>query len=174
MAYNPRAQTPFSPGTPMFDPRASAGQNISGMAQGRQPMSPASRPQYQMGRQALMGANRMRQQQQTRVPGAFQPPQGPAPFRQQFGGGMGQAPPPSRSLGGLEPAAQRRFPMATSFQRQGQEAQQMQQQQQQQQMQTQQQQPQMPQSPEQASQLGWSIGNAIRQLLDQMGTGGMA
>ena len=176
MAYDPRAQPQFSPGTPMFDPRASAGQNISGMAQGRAPMNPASRPQYQMGRQALMGANNMRQQRQTQVPGTFRPPQGPAPFRQQFGGGMGQAPPPSRSLGGLESAAQRRFPMATSFQRQGQEAHQMQQQRQMPQQQMQQQPQQMqqrgiPQDPQQASQLGWSIGSAIRQLLDQMGTG---
>jgi len=172
VAYDPRAQ--FSPGTPMYDPRASAGQNISGMAQGRAPMNPTSQPRYEMGRQAIQGANNMRQQRQTQVPGTFQVPSGPAPFRQEFGQASPQ--PPGMQTGQaqrFQQAVQRRFPMATSFQRQGQEARQMQQQRQAQQGQQMQRRG-IPQNPEQASQLGWSIGNAIRQLLDQMGTGGMA
>lgn len=101
---------------PVWDQRASLGQNVVGMAGGSQPMTPQDPRTFQQGRGALMGANRLRQQQQRNVPGTFAPPTGQAPFRQ-FG------PPGGQQQGGMSmnQAAQQRFPAATAWQQQRQQ-----------------------------------------------------
>jgi hypothetical protein len=161
----------FLQNSPMWDQRASLGQNVVGMAGGSQPMTPQDPRTFQQGRGALLGANRLRQQQQRNVPGTFAQPTGQAPFRQ-FG------PPGGQQQGGMSmnQAAQQRFPAATAWQQQRQQRQQPMgfggQQQagpggQQMGFGSQQglQQMQQIQTPEQAGQMGYALGQMIRSMI---------